>query len=120
MPKFEIFRTMDLSYYLCNLDQPFSINNIFISDAPLPCVALYCKNYNRMFTFSINGEKLHDQVLINPKEDAKTIIISCYEMFKDKNFSDNLVSLKNLNHKEYNFFVTLIFIFTYIIVIFGL
>ena len=90
IPKFEIFRTIDLNY-INNLQKPFDINNLFISSAPLACIAIYAKNHNRIFTYTINGEKILEEDLKKPNDKKKTEIINCSDIFRDENFSDNIV-----------------------------
>lgn len=92
IPKFELFRTIDLNN-VNNFQRPFNINNIFISSTPLACVAIYCRYHNKILTYSINGEKISEEDLrCNLIDEKKNEIIGCSEIFKDENFSDNIVN----------------------------
>ncbi len=91
IPKFEIFRTIDLNY-IYDVQKPFNIYNLFISSAPLACIAIYSENLYKIFTFSINGEKISEEDFNDPIAKKKTKLIDCSEIFRDENFTDNIVS----------------------------
>ena len=77
-PELKLFRVI-------SLHQLNSLDNVFISNTPLPCYTIYISEKLLFKTFSINGELIY-----NEKEEESTGI-KCPIIFKNLQFNDFLI-----------------------------
>ncbi len=68
------------------------INNVFLSNSPLPSFVCYSNEKNKFFCFNINGKKLNEDEDFDNKNDSYV-----NKSFSKINFSEKLISPKIFN-----------------------
>ena len=82
IPNFHLVNSIKISFF---------INNVFLSNSPLPSFVCYSNEKNNFFCFNINGKKLNENDDFNDENNNNSYI---NKSFSKINFSDKLISPK--------------------------
>ena len=77
------------------LDNNITADYVFLSNSPLPCVAIYSRSNYTFYVYSVNGKKIYSDIV-----EEQGILLSP-QVFTDISFNDFLVNINILKSKVF-------------------